>query len=325
MKRIKIFNIPFGISLLATAFFASCTQRDDYPDFSNLQPDLPVEDIIPPDVQVTPLVQKIQSGSEFFKTFLIDSSETIVDGVEYTHVRFLNNIDQKVSMHILEIDRSQANIGIQALSPHNDYLYSTQVLPEMMLMNQRTAQGTIVAAIVGDAFSSGTPTGTYVRNGRVIKTNSSRTIPYVAVEKATNEIVFLNSPNATDFPEPIINPADYTHIIGGQNWMLFKGAEWVYTTTTTVARTSIGFTADMQKIYAITVDGVNDFSAGVSLNNLRTVYKAIGCSTAFYTNGSASSSLAVKKAGVDEWILKNFPQSGVAGGIANAIGFVVKN
>jgi len=53
--------------------------------------------------------------------------------------------------------------------------------------------------------------------------------------------------------------------------MLFNRIGWGYTTTTTIARTSIGFTPDMQKIYCIAVD---DFSAGIMLNSQRAMFRA---------------------------------------------------
>lgn len=308
----------------------SCEVRDDYPTFEPKEEEI-IEDIIPPDNNITALTQKIIDGTSFFKTFLLDSTQTIHNGVEYTHIRFLDEFDRKVSMHVLEIDRSKANVTIQGISPFGDYLYHVgQALPEMMQMNESKMNGTLIAAIVGGAITDGRPTATHVQNNRLIVKRTSKVLPMVGVRKDNGVIEVLNSPDATLFPVPDVDDTQYSQIIGGTNWMLYNGNEVSYTTTTTVARTSIGFTPDMQKIYCIAVDGVNDFSAGIMLNSKRTIFKALGCNNAFYTNGSATNSLGVRLANSSvpngyEYVLKNFPQSGIPGAINYGIGFVVKN
>lgn len=307
----------------------SCEVRDDYPTFEPKEEEI-IEDIIPADNDITPLTQKIIDGTSFFKTFLLDSTQSIHVGIEYTHIRFLDEFDRKVSMHVLEIDRSKVNVTIQGLSPFGDYLYHvTQILPEMMEMNEPKMNGTLIAAIPGGAITTGQPSSTHVQNGRVIVERPNKVLPMVGVRKDNGAIEVLNSPSTTTYPVPVVNVEEYSQIIGGTNWMLYDGDDVTYTTTTTVARTSIGFTPDMQKIYCIAVDGVNDFSAGIMLNSKRTIFKALGCDNAFYTNGSATNSLGVRvpsKSGRFgyEYVLKNFPQSGEPGGINYAIGFVVE-
>lgn len=306
--------------LMTLLSLAACKQRDDYPDFSNLKPPVVPEDIIPQDNDMTALSKKIQAKVPYFKTFLVDSTIMINPGIEYTHLRFLNNLDQKISVHIVEMDKSKAALQMETLSPYNDYLYSTQGLPEMMGMGQESIKGKLVVGIVGDNHSSGTPSGSYVKNGRVIKVNPSFTLPHIGVKKGSKDILFLNSPTAT---VASIVPAEYQSLIAGQNWLIYGGVDINNTLTTVRSSSGIGVSADNQKLYCITVDGVNDFSAGVNLNNFRELFKAMDCHTAFYTNGTASSSLAIR---IDNYImLKNFPQSGAPIGIANAVGFVVGN
>lgn len=276
-----------------------CTVRDDYPVFEEEEEEV-LEDIIPVDNDISPITQKIKDGTTYFKTFLIDSTKSVVTGVEYTHVRYVSNIDQRVSMHIVEIDRNKGDFNIQALSPFGDYLYATsQELPEMMKMNEKFVSNDkqIVAAIVGGTIGTsvaGKPSYSYVQNGRVISTNTTLTYPAVGVTKANGEIKVLNTYNNTTYPVTAIVPANYSQLISGTNWMLYYGNEAVYTTATKVARTAIGFTPDMKKIYLIAVDGVNTFSDGITLNDFRLVYKALGCNSAFYTNGSATNALAIK-------------------------------
>ena len=306
--------------MLALLAFSACKQRDDYPDFSDVKPPEIIEDIIPPDNNILDITKRIQAGSSFLKTFLMDSTYTVSAGIDYTHIRFLNDLDQKVSMHIVEMDQSKANVSMVAMSPYDDYLYTTQQLPEMMKMNQESTSRKIMVGIVGDNHSSGTPTGSYVKKGRVIKTNTSQVLPYIGVKKTGSAIEILNSPDSKVFPLPAIVPAEYTSLIAGQNWLLYQGNSSIYSTTTTVARTAFGMTRDKQKMYCISVDGVNAFSAGISLNNLRTIFMALGCTDAFFTSGSSTNALAVRDK--DSFVLKSIPQT-TAPVVANAIGFTV--
>lgn len=319
-KLIKIYGLFLLVSVIS-----SCTERDDYPDFSNVEPPKVIEDIIPPDNSILPITEKIKSGSSFFKTFLLDSAVKVLEGIEYNHIRFINNLDQKVSMHVVEMDKSKANISMTSLSPYDDYLFGVQVLPEMLLMNQESIPDVLQIGIVGDNHSSGTPTGSFVKKGRVLRTSTSRVLPYIGVKKGSSEILFLNSPDATKYPVAAIVPSEYSSLVAGQNWLLYNDVEIVSTAVTALARTAIGVSKDKSKFYCISVDGINDFSAGIGLNNLRTLFKALGCSSAFFTNGSASNSLAIRTSNEKSpFVLKNFPQSGLPTSIANGIGFVVK-
>lgn len=302
MKRIYDKAILLVLSGAIVLGINGCSVRDDYPTFDEKEEEI-IEDIIPPDNDMSPLSKKIQDGTPYFKSFLVDSTKTILTGVEYTHLRFISNIDQKVSMHIIEIDRSKGDFNIQALSPFGDYLYATsQEMTEMMMMNERfvASDKQIVAAIVGGGIGTsvaGKPSYTYVQNGRIISTNISLTYPAVGVLKSDRSIKVLNTYSNEIYPVSPIVPEDYTQLISGTNWMLYYGNEAVYSTVTKVARTAIGFTENMDKIYLISVDGVNVFSDGITLNDFRTVYKALGCHSAFYTNGSATNAMAVKSFG----------------------------
>jgi len=317
-----------GIGLLFAA--QSCEVRDDYPTFEHEQVE-GEEDFIPEDNDILPITQRIMDGTAYFKTFLMDSARTIWQGCEYTHIRFLDDLDRRVSMHVLEIDRTKADVSIQALSPFGEYLYHVaQPLPDMMRMNEPKMNGTLLAAITGAELSAGQPFCTHVQNGRLIVERANKTRPMVGVRKDNGAIEVLNSPHATDFPVPAVDAAQYSQIIGGANWMLFrhdgKDMEMDYSSTTTIARTSIGFTPGMQKIYCIAVDGVDDLSAGIMLNSKRTVFKALGCNQAFYTRGSAFSSLGLRQetASGHAYALKNLPPGGTPGGINYAFGFVAR-
>src|SRR5690606_18844921 len=76
----KIYNNTFSaLSLGAIIMMAinGCKVRDDYPVFEEKE-EVVIEDIIPPDNNISPVSQKIKDGTTYFKSFLIDSTKTVV-------------------------------------------------------------------------------------------------------------------------------------------------------------------------------------------------------------------------------------------------------
>jgi len=320
MKTTKLNQVLLAtFCLLLTV--VSCKQRDDYPDFSKVEPPKVEEDIIPEDKNILPLTQQIMKNSAFVKQFLIDSSVNIATGVAYIHLRFINNLDQKVSLHLVELDKSKANISMVSLSPYDDYLYSVQQLSEMTMMNQETVSDQLVASIVGGVHSAGNPTAAFAKKGRLTKTNTSAVLPYIGVKKGSSAIEVLNSPNATTYPVPAIVFNDYFSLVGGSSWLIYNNVE-ITAISTAAARSGIGMTADKQKIYLLSVDGVNAFSAGVSTDNFIQLFKALACSTAFYTNGGTFNALAIREN--NKFTMKNKPVGAIEPAIGNGIGFVIK-
>ncbi|GAA4134390.1 hypothetical protein GCM10022216_07340 [Sphingobacterium kyonggiense] len=325
MKK-KYLKIFLGAAMAYTVLFSaqSCKVRDDYPEFDPPVEEVPVKDTIPPDDIKTAWIQRIMDNTTYIKTFQMDTTQTIAPGFEYVHTRFINKENLSISMHILEIDMSKTKVTMQTLTPYNDYLFSAQHLPEMIPFNQVSAEGKIIAAINGDAATSNEPTGSYVKFGRVMKKNTSKTRPYIGVRKGSDKIEFFNSPDATKYPVPEIDYTQIKHLVGGSYFLLYKGNN-VSTTSSGAARIAVGITQDESKIYLVATDGVvANFSAGVALDDLRDIMRALGCYTAMQPTSGNVTSLTVLDvlSKEQQWIKKNITPALAAA--PSGIGFVVK-
>ena len=332
MKRTnirKLFNL--GVSFCAVLALFSCKQRDDYPVFGDPEVIEVERDTIPPDNTISVLTQKVIDGTDVIKTFQMDSTVALHQGVNRTHVRFRNKLDQAMSMQILEVDLNNPNVGVIALSPFDDYLFTTQTISDMAKYNEGRSGGNIIAAINGDVAATGAPAGSFIKSGRQIKTNSTTPAvnirPFIAV-KNSGDVIIGNRPNTTVPFEPY-NLNDFKHLVSGGTWLLYKGGIITSTSAVVQANTGIGMTVG-KKVYAVVVDGGNNaFSVGITFNDLGKVMKALGCSDAFSTS-ITTSSVMVQRDKTDDrlepivWRVVNKPSTPTGAANVNGIGFVIK-
>lgn len=309
--------------------FNSCKRRDDYPKFEAIEEEVD-EEVIPKDDVMSAITKVISNNTNLIGTFQMDSTTKLDDGFEHTHIRFLNKVDEPISLHIMEVDLSSPNISALALSPYNDILFSTQYLAEMAEFNERRAEGKLLAAINGDVNTSTQPTGSFIWFGKKLKTTSttetSNTRPFFGVKK--DGAYFVGNRPSDEVAFDSYNLDEIEHLVSGANWLLYKGEQINYTTETVIARTAIGLSFNAQKVYCIVVDGgLPSFSIGISLNDLGEMMKAIGAVDAFYTNGNTSSSLVLRTENRDKkaiWELKNRPSNKLGTPVVNGIGFLLK-
>lgn len=314
----------FVVGILLNA----CKRRDDYPKFEIVEED-EEEDIIPKDDVMSPITKLVIDNTNLIGKFQMDSTTKLDEGFEHTHIRFLNKVDEPISLHILEVDLSRSTISVLALSPYNDILFSAQYLAEMAEFNERRTDGKLLAAINGDVNTSTQPTGSFIWFGKKLKTTStsevSNTRPFFAVKK--DGTYFIGNRPSDEVPLDPYNLDEISHLVSGANWLLYKGEQINYTSETVIARTAIGLSLDAKKAYCIVVDGgIPSFSIGISLNELSGVMKAIGATDAFYTNGNTSSSLVLREEGYDKkavWKLKNRPSNKLGTPVVNGIGFLL--
>lgn len=318
-----------GVVLLSTI---SCKQRDDWPVFGEPEVVPVVKDTIPPDNEIGAITKLIMDKSDIIKTFRMDSTVSLGDGITHTHVRFLNKLGQPMSMHIAEVNLSKSNITAQALSPFDDYQYTLQTISDMAQYNEGRSGGKIMIAINGDGITSGAPTGSFIKSGRQLKTNTTTATtnvrPFFAV-KYDGTPYIGNRPNTT-VPLDAYNLNDFKHLVSGGTWLLYKGGAINSTVVTVQANTGIGLTLD-KKVYAVVVDGGNSaFSVGITFNDLGKIMLALGCSNAFSTSTGTSSVIVRRQEQRDinnAVIWKTLNNPTVVNGTANlsGIGFVLKN
>ncbi|MBE8713085.1 phosphodiester glycosidase family protein [Sphingobacterium hungaricum] len=320
----KFMLLSIGTMLIAS----SCSRRDDYPNFDDKEVVEEVVDVIPPDNTISEITQKIIDQTSLIAKFQIDSTTEIAAGVQYTHMRFLNALDQQISMTILEIDRAQSQVSSIAMSPFNDVLYSTQFLADMAKDNEISPPLRIIAAINGDSFTTGIPTGSYIRYGRQIKVTTTtatvNTRPFFAVKK--DGTMFIGNRVDATVPLDPYDLNDISHLVSGSNWLLYRGTSVENAAVALSARTAIGLSPT--KLFSIVVDGDNPkFSVGLKLNDVRDVMKAIGAVDAFQLNAGQTSALVVRHQSnlrPITWEVKNFPTTPTGLATATGIGFLVK-
>lgn len=317
----KAARFLLGISVFTSVFAVSCVDRDDYPTFD--PPAVEQEEVLPPDADMTATTKLIMEKSTLIGKFQLDSTKQLADGIVHTHIRFLNRLEQPVSMHVLEVDLTKSTVAARAISPYNHLLYTLQSLTEMARDNH-TAESKIVAAINGDSFtaSTGEPTGSYYKDGVARKVNTSVLIPYFAVLK-DGKVVIGNKPKADDVAA-VVDVAQVQQLISGKEWLLFDHKAVSLVSTTVEARTILGLTP-AGKLFVLVVDGAQaKFSVGATLADMQSTIQALGAKTAFSLDGGTSASLVKYFPESQKWQLLNNPT--IKGGrtLANGIGFTAK-
>jgi len=310
----------------------ACKQRDDYPVFEQKEPVVTVPEVIPPDNEVGTLVKKIMDKTDIISIFKLDSTTTLTNGIKRTHVRYVNKLNQAMSMQILEVDLSKSNLGVTALSPFDDYLFTVQTMGDMAKYNETRSGGKIIAAVNGDVVTSSAPTGSFIFRSRQLKTTTTtataNTRPFLGVKKDGS--VFVGNKPLASSPMDAYNLNDLAALVSGGSWLLYKGAAVASTVTTAQANTAVGLNGDKNYLYAVVVDGgTNAFSVGITYDDLGRIMESIGATDAFVTNGGTASVMVQRmekegESGVLSWKVVNRPVAAAGGSSANGIGFVLK-
>lgn len=325
-------SLYIGVCIYLLLSFVACKQRDDYPVFEKKEPQVTTPEVIPPDNEIGPLVKNIMDKTDVISVFKLDSTTTLTAGIKRTHVRYVNKLNQAMSMQILEVDLSKSNLSVTALSPFDDYLFTVQAMSDMAKYNEGRAGGKIIAAINGDVVTSSAPTGSFIFRSRQLKTttttSTSNTRPFLGVKK-DGSVFVGNKPTASSVMDPY-HLNDLSSLVSGGTWLVYKGVAITSTATTVQANTAVGLNGNKNYLYAVVVDGgKNAFSVGITYNDLGKIMLAIGASDAFVTNGGAASVMVQRinstdQLGASNWSVVNNPLTATGGTSANGIGFVEK-
>ncbi|MCS4224933.1 phosphodiester glycosidase family protein [Sphingobacterium sp. BIGb0165] len=327
MKK-NILYCPIKISLMFVLFlisFVSCKKRDDYPKFDDKKEGLVPEDVIPPDDKIEKITQKIMNQADVVGVFQMDSTVSLADGLERTHIRFLNKLNQPTSIQILEIDLKK-KIVPYVMSSFDDHLYVAQPVSDMAKYNEVSSGGEILAAINGAT----TATYSYIKNGRKINISTTsgkeKTRPFFAVQ--SDGVAYIG--NCFDTLQFNFEPYDinkFKGLISGTGWLQYRGSVIVSTSAVVQANTALGLSSDRSTLYAVVVDGANSsFSVGVTFNDLARIMKAIGSYDAFVVNSGGASVMAQRQlsagsVGLASWNIVNKPPVSMIGSL-NGVGFV---
>lgn len=319
MKKKLVFKF---VKLLPMLFLGttlmSCVDNEPPPPYVRPKKEEPP---IPVDNDMLPLTKQLMTGNDVIKEFKLDSVKKVAEGIEYTHIRFVNKNEGLMSMYVLSVDLANPNLTMQALAPYNDKLFGLQKTSEMAKYNEISGQK-IMAAINGDAFAaSGETTGTFIFNDYVRKTNTSAVRPYFGLTK-TGEIIFQGLPTGETNQFPI-DVSTIRHLVGGTTWLIYNNHLITQTDVSVGGKSSLGMTA-AKKLYAIIVDGVKaDYSNGISFSDLQKLYTALGVKYAMGLDGASSTTLAVRDLNQPNHYMVNRPAGNTNERlVGNAIGFV---
>ncbi|WP_162817896.1 phosphodiester glycosidase family protein [Niabella yanshanensis] len=242
--------------------------------------------------------------------------------VEYSTLRFKTATGNPQSLFIVAADLSKANLGLSTLMPDNGTAFKIQTVKQMA--QKRAAAGQkVLAAVNGDFFDwtpvEGRPWGPVVVEGNVIKNflkagiNSS----YIGVKKdGSLALGVASSLMSTDY-------AGFHNLIGaGETVLYMNKTRRIYNDTDRHPRTMAGFTDD-GILYLIVVDGRrNDYSIGMTLDELSKVIGSLNVSFATNLDGGGSSTMVVNQN--NGLAVTNRFSDATERAIANAIAIVEK-
>lgn len=327
MKK-NLLNGLTGMGLMLALFFTSfvsCKKRDDYPKFNEKKEEIVPDDIIPPDNKIEKITQKIMNQADVIGVFQMDSTVTLADGLQRSHIRFLNKLNQPTSIQILEIDLKK-KIVPYVMGAFDDNLYVAQPIPDMAKYNEASSSGELLAAINGATVA----TYSYIKNGRKINISTTsgkeKTRPFFAVQFDGTSFIG----NCFDTVQFNFEPYDinrFKGLISGTGWLQYRGAVIVSTSAVVQANTALGLSSDKSTLYAVVVDGASgSFSVGMTFNDLARVMKSIGSYDAFVLNSGNASVMTQRQfsagsVGQTVWNVVNRPPASMVGSL-NGVGFV---
>jgi exopolysaccharide biosynthesis protein len=312
---IKIIKHSCLVMIAALVLF-SCSKNEDTPD-----PEVPKEEVVLVDKNITAITKKIMDNSTVIKTFISDTTIKIAEGLHRTSIKFKRADELPVAIFILEADLKNAKLEMQTITPYNDLIYGLQPISQMARDNEKPGTK-IMAAINGSSYTAaGDPTGVYYVNGLGIKTTVPTTGTFFAYHQDKSTKI-----GGKDL-KGVQRNIDYSKIkeaVGGTSWFVDNGVKATYTDVTINARTAIGYNSD-RVVYAIVVDGgQTTYSNGLSLAHLRDIIASLGVTDAINLDGAGSSTLAIRDGAQKQWNLLNKP-SGQERSVANGLAFVVKD
>ena len=231
-------------------------------------------------------------------------SETVADGVIYTHYTAEDKNGAPVNMYVLTVDTKKASLYIG--TPGDGYA-NTEVkakVPEMI--DAAVKNGVPVVAAVNadffDMFGDCHPSGLCVKNGRVIA-NPDSPRPFIGIKKDGAPVITSTA------EEPGII-GELSHAAAGLQMIVKDGKPFDLAllepfSYTRHPRTAAGVTKDGTVILLVADGRIPEYSNGASLADLAYFMMELGADRALNLDGGGSSIVYTKSA--DGFELRNVP------------------
>ena len=231
-------------------------------------------------------------------------SETVADGVTYTHYTAEDKEGKPVNYFVLAVDTARASLYVGTPGDGYANVNVKAKVPEMI--EAAVADGVPVVAAMNadffDMFGDCHPSGLCVKNG-VAVANAGSPRPFIGVKKD-------GAPVITDTAEHKDIVKELAHAAAGLQMIVKDGALYDFAPLEPFGyvrhpRTAAGVTKD-GTVLLLAVDGrIPEYSNGASLVDLAQLMLGLGADRAINLDGGGSTIVYTKRG--DEFLLRNCP------------------
>ncbi|MDQ0413311.1 phosphodiester glycosidase family protein [Mesobacillus stamsii] len=253
-------------------------------------------------------------NSQVIQTPINQYNANLASGVTEKHYSFENKEGQKLESFVVEVDKQDPTIAIEAGTPNNGTAFGLQ--PVRKQAEAATGENhTVVAAVNADFYNmaTGEPLGYVYKDGQPVKDKSLSSQEFFAIKKSGEAVI--GTPGEFEGMKDQIKEA-----LGG-NAILVKNGQ-VYQTPQTGAdkepRTAVGIKQDGD-VFFVVVDGRQEpYSAGISMPDLAQMMIDLGAVSALNLDGGGSSTFTTRELGGDRLEVDNKPSDRAERSVANS-------
>ncbi|SEN92540.1 Predicted protein [bacterium A37T11] len=273
------------------------------------------------------LTKIIFHKTDFIKDFLSDTVIQITNGLQETRIDFIKKSGSRMKMLILKVDLKQTGLGLQALVPFGEKKFGRQPITQMAASNEK-AGTKILAAINGDFFNltTGEPQSVLVVDGVVLKeTRDTKARTFVGTYPDGTLVL---GGLGLDGKEMDVDFTRLQQAVGGNERLIIDHKRALLATTSLELdehpRTAIGYTDD-RVLYALVIDGRQmGWSMGTTVADLQDIFYALNTYMAINMDGGGSTTLALRKKEIAQWVIQNKPSDGSERAVGDGLGIVLK-
>mgnify|MGYP002625802353 CR=1 FL=1 len=268
------------------------------------------------------VAESLLSHTQVCSKIISDTSWTVVDGLEYIHVDYLDEDGKPMKLFAYEADLTE-DIKLMATSADGDKSFGTRQALSKQAESREQADGvTVYGAVNADFFLwSGKPYGPYWHNGKCFKdeftavtTDPLQYYTYCICVLNDNTVAFIHKNDYALYSTSI------KECVGGYLTPLVENGNVCYINNPDIApRTMIGRSSNGKKVWLAVVDGRSaSWSNGATLMEGGYIMHALGAWDVQNLDGGGSSEIIMKKDGAFEVL--NHPSDGserlIADGLA---------
>lgn len=267
--------------------------------------------------------EKIATSTQLIGVITSSTSYSKTPGLEVNEIAYVSKQGYPMKIFALEIDLSNSNMDIEVCTPSNNPAFARQKLSVQAAYKEQSGKR-VQMGINGDFFdpATGIPQGIVYKDGIAIKDNfMDANNTFFAITRSKGAII-------GDQQMYQASKASVKEAIGGRAWLLKDGLTVNQKNTILDPRTCIGVSMNGERVFVLIVDGRNEnYSNGMSYDELSACLKALGAYNAINLDGGGSTTLISRKIdGVlpDLFELKNSPSDGAEREVANGLLFISK-